>query len=57
VKRPDFRIIGWENDGNVVVPMKDITPKAPSDALPTRMKEEEGPPEYDPDDPGYEPVR
>jgi hypothetical protein len=56
VKRPDFRIIGWENDGNVVVPMKDITPKAPSDALP-RMKEEEGPPEYDPDDPGYEPVR
>jgi type II secretory pathway pseudopilin PulG len=58
VKRPHFAIIGWENDDNNVVSIKDITPKAPAEALPPRMKEEkEGPPEYDPDDPGYEPVR
>jgi hypothetical protein len=57
VKRPDFRIVGWENDDNVAVPMKDITPKALADVVPNRMKEEGGPPEYDPDDPGYEPAR
>ena len=58
VKRPHFAIIGWENDDNNVVSIKDITPKAPAEALPPRMKEEEeGPPDYDPDDPGYEPAR
>jgi hypothetical protein len=57
VTRPDFMIVGWENDDNVAVPMKDITPKASADALPNRIKEKEGPPEYDPDDPGCEPVR
>jgi hypothetical protein len=56
VKRPDFRIVGWENEGNVVS-ITDITPKAPVKALPASMEKEEGPPEYDSDDPGYEPVR
>jgi hypothetical protein len=56
VKRPDFRIVGWENEDNVVS-ITDITPKAPVKALPASMEKEEGPPEYDSDDPGYEPVR
>jgi hypothetical protein len=46
ITRPDFPITAWESDGRV-----DITPRA---ATPRHRVDEEGPPENDPADPGYD---
>ena len=47
VNRPDFPIVGWNAGGGGLV---DITPHQPN----REPQIEEGPPENDPDDPGYE---
>lgn len=50
IPRPDFPIIAWENeDAEPVKPIKPIKPLKTVKPI-----KEEGPPENDPDDPGYD---